>query len=100
GQFVSGEACQRFAALRERNRIFEVLRLGTPIVSGLGKQNLSKIQTPVHFLSFSLFSAPQSCSRFAARCSLSSPLVSRRLSAPLHSRFPCASQPGWAGKST
>ena len=31
GHLLSCEACQRFAALRVRNRIFDVLRFGTPI---------------------------------------------------------------------
>ena len=31
GHLFSCEACQRFAALRMRNRIFDVLRFGTPI---------------------------------------------------------------------
>jgi hypothetical protein len=29
-------ACQRWLALRVRNRIFEVLRFGTPMVGGKG----------------------------------------------------------------
>ena len=48
-------ACQRLAALRVRNRIFEVLRLGTPIVratkaplfrktSGCASDSLEKLQ--------------------------------------------------------
>jgi hypothetical protein len=31
GHLLSCAACQRFAAFRVRNRIFEVLRFGTPI---------------------------------------------------------------------
>jgi hypothetical protein len=31
GHLLSCGACQRFAALRVRNRIFDVLRFGTPI---------------------------------------------------------------------
>jgi|SRR6516162_9874784 hypothetical protein len=31
GHLFSCEACQRFAALRMRNRIFDVLRFGTPM---------------------------------------------------------------------
>src|SRR5215831_8520431 len=31
GHLFSCEACQRFAAFRVRNRIFDVLRFGTPI---------------------------------------------------------------------
>ena len=31
GHLFSCEACQRFAALRMRNRLFDVLRFGTPI---------------------------------------------------------------------
>jgi hypothetical protein len=31
GHLLSCEACQRFAAFRVRNRIFDVLRFGTPI---------------------------------------------------------------------
>ena len=36
----------RFAALRERNRIFEVLRFGTPMVSRLFKHCFGKKQRP------------------------------------------------------
>ena len=32
GHLFSCEACQRFAAFRVRNRIFDVLRFGTPMV--------------------------------------------------------------------
>lgn len=46
---LSCGACHRLAALRVRNRIFDVLRFGTPMVSGLGKQSLSKKQTPSSF---------------------------------------------------
>jgi hypothetical protein len=31
GHLFSGDACQRFAAFRVRNRIFDVLRFGTPM---------------------------------------------------------------------
>jgi hypothetical protein len=31
GHLLSCDACQRFAAFRVRNRIFDVLRFGTPI---------------------------------------------------------------------
>jgi hypothetical protein len=31
GHLLSCEACQRFAAFRVRNRIFDVLRFGTPM---------------------------------------------------------------------
>ena len=31
GHLFNCEACQRLAALRERNRIFDVLRFGTPM---------------------------------------------------------------------
>jgi hypothetical protein len=31
GHLFSCEACQRFAAFRVRNRIFDVLRFGTPM---------------------------------------------------------------------
>jgi len=31
GHLLSRGACQRFAAFRERNRIFDVLRFGTPM---------------------------------------------------------------------
>jgi hypothetical protein len=34
GHLLSCEACQRFAALRVRNRIFDVLRFGTPMAGG------------------------------------------------------------------
>jgi hypothetical protein len=34
GHLLSCEACQRFAALRVRNRILDVLRFGTPIAVG------------------------------------------------------------------
>lgn len=34
GHLLSFGACQRFAALRERIRIFEVLRFGTPMAAG------------------------------------------------------------------
>jgi hypothetical protein len=33
GHLLSCGACQRFAALRVRNRIFDVLRFGTPMGS-------------------------------------------------------------------
>ena len=32
GHLLSRAACQRFAAFRVRNRIFDVLRFGTPMV--------------------------------------------------------------------
>jgi hypothetical protein len=35
-------ACQRFAALRVRNRIFDVLRFGTPMASGYESMVLVK----------------------------------------------------------
>jgi hypothetical protein len=31
GHLLSGAACQRFAAFRVRNRIFDVFRFGTPM---------------------------------------------------------------------
>jgi hypothetical protein len=34
GHLFSCGACQRFAALRVRSRIFDVLRFGTPMESG------------------------------------------------------------------
>jgi hypothetical protein len=34
GHLLSGAACQRFAALRVRNRILDVLRFGTPMAGG------------------------------------------------------------------
>jgi len=34
GHLLSCDACHRFAALRVRNRIFEVLRFGTPMSAG------------------------------------------------------------------
>jgi hypothetical protein len=34
GHLLSRRACQRFAALRVRKRIFEVLRFGTPMAGG------------------------------------------------------------------
>jgi hypothetical protein len=34
GHLLSCAACQRFAALRVRNRIFDVLRFGTPMAGG------------------------------------------------------------------
>jgi hypothetical protein len=35
GHLFNVGLCQRFAALRERIRIFEVRRFGTPMVSGV-----------------------------------------------------------------
>jgi hypothetical protein len=34
GHLLSCAACQRFAAFRVRNRIFDVLRFGTPMAGG------------------------------------------------------------------
>jgi hypothetical protein len=34
GHLLSRAACQRFAALRVRNRILDVLRFGTPMAVG------------------------------------------------------------------
>lgn len=34
GHLLNRAACQRFAALRVRNRIFEVFRFGTPMAGG------------------------------------------------------------------
>jgi hypothetical protein len=34
GHLLSCDACQRFAAFRVRNRIFDVLRFGTPMTGG------------------------------------------------------------------
>jgi hypothetical protein len=34
GHLLSRAACQRFAALRVRNRILDVLRFGTPMAGG------------------------------------------------------------------
>ncbi len=45
GHLLSCAACQRFAAFRVRNRIFDVLRFGTPMETGLGKQQIRKRQT-------------------------------------------------------
>jgi hypothetical protein len=47
GHLLSCEACQRFAAFRVRNRIFDVLRFGTPIEANyesrkLGKDNVNR----------------------------------------------------------
>ena len=43
GHLLSCEACQRFAAFRVRNRIFDVLRFGTPMTGAyesiLGSEN-------------------------------------------------------------
>lgn len=36
GHLLSCGACQRFAALRVRNRIFDVLRFGTPMAGEHG----------------------------------------------------------------
>jgi hypothetical protein len=46
GHLVSCGRCQRLAAFRERSRIFDVLRFGTPIgkENGLGKQEIRKTQ--------------------------------------------------------
>jgi hypothetical protein len=49
GHLLSCGACQRFAALRERKRIFEVFRFGTPMSSALPKQEKAKIQTVKRF---------------------------------------------------
>jgi hypothetical protein len=46
GHLLSCDACQRFAALRVRNRIFEVLRFGTPMTGGYGSTVLVKNNLP------------------------------------------------------
>jgi len=59
-------ACQRCEALRVRRRIFEVLRFGTPIRRGVGKQSFVKRQPrlplPPSALDSGLFSYSYSCS--------------------------------------
>jgi len=42
GHLFSCDACQRFAALRVRNRIFDVLRFGTPMAGGYESTPLKK----------------------------------------------------------
>jgi hypothetical protein len=44
GHLLNCRACQRLAALRVRNRIFEVFRFGTPMVSRLSKHGFRKKQ--------------------------------------------------------
>jgi hypothetical protein len=44
GHLLNRGACHRFAALRERSRIFEVLRFGTPMVSRERKHSVIKKQ--------------------------------------------------------
>ena len=39
GHLLRCGACQRFAALRVRNRILDVLRFGTPMAGALPKHN-------------------------------------------------------------
>jgi len=43
---VRCRACQRFAALRVRNRIFDVLRFGTPMAGGYESTVFAKDNLP------------------------------------------------------
>ena len=45
GHLLSRAACQRFAALRVRNRILDVLRFGTPMAGGYESTYLGKKQS-------------------------------------------------------
>jgi hypothetical protein len=46
GHLLSRAACQRFAALRVRNRILDVLRFGTPMAGGYESIILVKNNQP------------------------------------------------------
>src|SRR6476646_6480168 len=53
GHLFSCEACQRFAAFRVRNRIFDVLRFGTPMAGAyksifVRENNVGVVEEPRH----------------------------------------------------
>src|SRR6266516_5678496 len=88
GHLFSCAACQRFAALRVRNRILDVLRFGTPMAAGyesiLERENNVEAN---HRLSLSLSNALQSERRFVSCCAVSTCF-------PLQTRLPSLSQCG------
>jgi hypothetical protein len=52
GHLVSCGACQRLAAFRVRNRIFDVLRFGTPMAGGYESTIRSKDNWPPEVFSY------------------------------------------------
>ncbi len=69
GHLFSSAACQRFAALRVRNRIFEVLRFGTPIEAMRKAGNRQKTTCREEFSEFrhgTRFANPSSLHSFAS----------------------------------
>src|SRR5438309_6596883 len=89
GHLLSCEACQRFAAFRVRNRIFDVLRFGTPIEGIRKAGNQEKTNGASH--NFSLSNALQSDFRLAFCSSVLTCLA-------LQTRSPSLSQWGCTGK--